>query len=61
MMFGVNDSIGGAGQGMRWADGLDAIVANINGGIAQLIASIVQCGNGVSVVNKQGGHDHDFA
>ena len=61
MVLGVNDAVGCAWQCMRGANGLDAVVAHKNRGVFQFIASVVQRGNGVSVLNEQGGHGHDFA
>ena len=34
MVLGVDHTVGRAWQGIRWTDGLDAVVADKNGGIA---------------------------
>jgi hypothetical protein len=51
VVLSVDDAVGCAGQSMRRANGLYAVVAHKDGGIFEFITCIVQCGNGVSVLN----------
>ncbi len=61
VVLSVDDAVGCAWQSMRWANGFNAVVANKNGGIFELITRNIQCGNGVSVLNQEGSHGYDFA
>jgi hypothetical protein len=60
-MLRVNHSVGGEWQVLRWANGFNAVVPHQNGGVAKFLPSVIECGNGVSVVYQQGGHVRDFA
>ena len=51
VVLSVDDAVGGAWQSMRRANGLYAVVAHKNGGVFEFITRIVECGNGVSVLN----------
>jgi len=61
MIRRVDHFVGRLRQVARRTDGFDDIVANEDRGIAKFIARIVERGNGVGVVNEQGGHRNDFA
>jgi hypothetical protein len=56
MVFGMDHAIGSLRQVDRWADGLNAVVSDKDRSIAKFIASIIEGGKGVGVVNEQGGH-----
>ena len=46
---------------LRWANGFNAVVPDQNGGVAKFLPCVIERGNGVGVVNQQGGHVRDFA
>jgi hypothetical protein len=56
MVLCINHALSGLRQVLRGANGFNAVVANKNRGVAQFLSGIVQGGNGVGVVNEQGGH-----
>jgi len=61
MVLRIDHAVGCAWQGVRRANGFDELVAHKDGRVFEFIASVVQGGNGVSVVNQQRGHGPDFA
>ncbi len=61
MMLGIDHLVCCLRQAVCGTDGFDAIVSDKNRGIAKFIARVVERGDGVSVVDEQGGHVNDFA
>jgi len=61
MVLGVDHFVCCFGQAVGRANGFDAVVSDKDGGVAKFIARVVERGNGVSVVDEQGGHGNDFA
>ena len=61
VVLGVDHLISRLRQFDGRANGFDAIVSDIDRGVAKFIASVIERGDGVSVVNQQGGHGNDFA
>jgi hypothetical protein len=61
MVLSVDHSVSRLGQTVYGTDGLNAIVFDINRCVAKFIASVIERGDGVGVVDQQGGHGNDFA
>lgn len=61
MVLGIDHFVGRSGQAVGGANGFNAVVSDKDGGVAKFIACVVERGNGVGVVDEQGGHGNDFA
>jgi hypothetical protein len=61
MVRGVDHLVGGLRQATGRANGLNAVVSDKDGCVAKFIARVIERGDGVGVVDEQGGHDNDFA
>ena len=61
MVLSIDHLIGGLRQATGRPNGLNAVVSDKDRSIAKFIASVIERGDGVSIVDEQGGHDYDFA
>jgi hypothetical protein len=61
VVLGIDHLVCRLGHACGRPNGFDAVVSNKDGGIAKLIARVVERCDGVSVVDQQGGHGNDFA